>query len=320
MEQEKINLLVQKIGDAKTILIFGHKNPDGDSLGAVLGLRFLINDNFGKAADIVYDGNLPFIYDFLPGRAEMVYIEKRPAKKYDLAISLDSPGMRQIGEAQSALFNMAGDTVKIDHHKTGMDDDIANLNIAPAGFTASAEIIYEIAAAAGWKISANTANCLYLGIFTDTGGFNHIDNGNAMRAAAALVDLGANARGVLPNLNVLTQEDIMAQGQVLANAEFFYGGKLAVATIPNKLYKKLDSGETVLVQRLGGVRGVSAHAILKEAKPAEIHASLRSKTVCVRAIAEKLGGGGHDFAAAANLKMDLQSAKETIVQAFEGIL
>lgn len=320
IQKEEIDLLVKKIKDAKTILLFGHKNPDGDSLGAVLGMRFLIADNFDKKADVVYDGNLPFIYDFMPGRADMTYVEKLPLRKYDLVISLDSAGLRLIGDAQLAFFNTATDTIKIDHHKTGATDDFANLNIYNGDYVATSEIIFEITRDMNWKVSADVANCLYVGIYTDTGGFNYIENGNALRIAADLIDLGANARQVMPNLNILTRDDIIAQAQTIANTEFFYGGKLAVATIPNKSYKKLDSGETNLIMRLRSVKGVKAFAILKEAKPTEIHASLRSETVVVRGIAEKLGGGGHDFAASANLKMNMLSAKETIVEAFDGIL
>ncbi|MDR2412666.1 MAG: bifunctional oligoribonuclease/PAP phosphatase NrnA [Rickettsiales bacterium] len=319
MNEEKINLLAKKIADAKTILIFGHKNPDGDALSAALGLRFLIADSLDKKADVIYDGNLPFKYDFIPGRGDMMYAGKMPAKKYDLAISLDSPSIKQIGAAQLSFFNSARDTVKIDHHKTGENDDYANLNIHAGDFVATAEIIYEIAKSANWKISANAANCLYAGIYTDTGGFNYIDNGNALRVAASLVDLGADARAILPNINMCTRWDIAAQGQALANAEFFYGGALAIAEIPNKSYKKLDSGETALVMCLRNVKGVKVLAVLKEAKSSEIYVSLRSETVVVRSVAEKLGGGGHDFAAAVNLNMNLQSAKETIIEAFAGI-
>ena len=320
MNKEKIDLLIEKIADAKTILIFGHKNPDGDALGASLGLRFLINDNFGKNPDVIYDGNLPFIYDFVPGRADMVYVEKMPAKKYDLVISLDSPAPRMIGEAQMAFFNAAADTVKIDHHKTDADCDFAALNISDTNFVATAEMIYEIAKAMDWKISVDAANCLYVGIYTDTGGFNYVDNGNAMRVAADLVDMGVDARNMQPNLNLCTAGDIIAQGSALANTEFFYGGKLAVTMISNKQYKKLDSGQTTLLMRLRDVKGVRALAILKEAKPEEIHASLRSETTPIRGVAEKLGGGGHDFSAAANLKMNLQSARDTVVEAFRGML
>ena len=38
MAENDLNLLCEKIRDAKSILIAGHKNPDGDSLCSVLAL------------------------------------------------------------------------------------------------------------------------------------------------------------------------------------------------------------------------------------------------------------------------------------------
>ena len=318
MFEKQVKELVAKITAAKSILIFGHKNPDGDSLGAVLGLRDLIADNFGKNSDIIYDGNLPFYYDFMPGRGDFVYAEKMPQKKYDLVIAADVAGFRQMGDLQKAFFDIAADTIKIDHHKT--EEDFASLNIVKNDYVATSEVIYEAARCVDWKISAATAQNLYVGIYCDTGGFNYIDNSNVFRVMADLVDFGADPRQVLLHLSISTKEDIIAQAAALANTEFFYGGKLAVVSIPNKSYKKLDSGETILIMRLRSVKGVKALVILKEAKPEQIHASFRSEAFPVRSVAEKLGGGGHDYAAAANLEMSLQSAKEVVVESFAGVL
>ncbi len=318
MFEQQIQELNDKIARAKSILIFGHKNPDGDSLGSVLGLRRLIADNFEKNADIIYDGNLPFQYNFISGRADFIYAEKAKMKNYDLVCTLDIAAQGQMGDLQKAFFDAAKDSVKIDHHKT--EEDFAGLNIVKADYVATAEIIYEIARELNWKISSDVATCLYLGIYTDTDGFNFIDNSNAFRVAAGLVDLGANARAIVPALDVSTKGDIIAQATALANTEFFYGGKLAVVSIPNNLYKKLDSGETVILMRLRDVKGVKALVVLKEAKSEEITVSLRSNTLPVRVIAEKLGGGGHDFASGAKLFTNLQSAKQTVLELFDGVL
>jgi phosphoesterase RecJ-like protein len=318
MLRDATKILADKIRAANTIVIMGHKNPDGDSLGACMGLRYLISENFGKKADVVYDGNLPIKYDFMPGRREFIYAEKLEKKEYDLAIVLDTAIVRQLGEVQKALLDGARDTIKIDHHKTS--DDFANLNVVETSFVATCEIIYEMAAEIGWGICPDAADCLYLGVYSDTGGFSHIDNGNSLRVAAELVDHGADARRIQPNLNILTRGDILAEAEALAATEFFYDGRLAVVPVPNKLYKKLDSGEVPLLMRLRSVRGVRAIAIMKQAKPEEIHVSFRSEGVAVRPVAEKLGGGGHDMAAAANIRASLDVVKKTVVDAFYGVL
>jgi phosphoesterase RecJ-like protein len=318
MIRNNSEILFDKIRAANTIIIMGHKNPDGDSLGACMGLRHLILGNLGKKADVIYDGNLPFKYDFMPGRKEFVYAEKLNRKEYDLAIVLDTSIIRQLGEVQEFFFRNARDTVKIDHHKTG--EDFAGLNIVQGSFVATCEMIYEMAAAADWAINPDAANCLYLGVYTDTGGFSYIDNSNSLRVAAELVDHGVDARQIQPNLNILTRGDILAEAEALASAEFFYDGRLAVVSVTNKLYKKLDSGEVPLMMRMRDVRGVRVLAILKQATPAEIRVSFRSESIVVRSVAEKLGGGGHDMAAAANIRASLDIVKKTVVDAFYGVL
>jgi len=317
MFKEQINSLIQKIADAKSILIFGHKNPDGDSLGAVLGLRFLIADNFGKVADITYDGNLPISYDFLPGRENFTYIEKLSYKKYDLVIVVDTGSAVQLDSAQQKFFDSAVATVKIDHHKTAdlsVDVDIVNIGAS------SCEIIYEIARAAKWKISVDVATNLCAGIYTDTQGFSVIDDSKSLLIAAALIDLGANPRRINEGLKVATRDDIMAQAEVLAEAEFFYNGRLAVASVPKALYKNLDSGATEIVLFLRRIKNVECVAILKEAHPEEIRVSLRSSKIPIREIAESFGGGGHDLSAGLRIPVSLPEAKKIIVESFAGIL
>ncbi|MCL1891736.1 MAG: bifunctional oligoribonuclease/PAP phosphatase NrnA [Alphaproteobacteria bacterium] len=314
---KQIDLLVAKISAAKSILIFGHKNPDGDATGAVLALRFLIADNFARTADVIYDGNLPIYFDFLPGRENFVYAEKLPGKKYDLVIVVDTGSAIQLDALQQKFFDEAVVTARIDHHKTA--DISADIDIVDIG-ASTCEIVYEIAREAGWKISASAATCLYSGIYCDTFRFSFLDKGQTLRTAAALVDLGAEPRRISESVGIATRDDIMAQAEVLRDAEFFYHGRLAVAVFPKALYKNLDSGETEIVLFLRRIKNVECVAILKEAHPENIRVSLRSREIPIREIAESFGGGGHDLAAGAQLHTTLSAAKKIVAEAFAGIL
>ena len=59
--KKELNLLVEKIRGANSIVIVGHKNPDGDCVCATLALARLIELNFGKVPVCMYDGNFPNI-------------------------------------------------------------------------------------------------------------------------------------------------------------------------------------------------------------------------------------------------------------------
>lgn len=310
---------LEKVKVAGTIVIFGHKNPDGDSLGAALALKQLIKDNIGTDAVVVYDGNLPINYDFMPGRGDFIYVEKLSKTDFDLAIIVDVGSMRQIDEKQKKLLDGAADTIKIDHHIT--HDFDASLNIIDVKKASTAEIVFDLARALDWKISRDVATNLAVGIYTDTFAFTFVDDTNTMRAAADLMDLGADMRDIASGIKLATRDSIMAEAHALINTDFYYGGRLAVATIPNRYYKKLDSGETPILLSLRNIKGVEFVAILKEAHTSGmIGISLRGKTVPVRPIAETFGGGGHDFAAGCRINnTTLSAAKEIIVAEFEGL-
>lgn len=320
MDKKQIEMLTEKIRLAGTILIFGHKNPDGDSLGAALGLQHLIRAHFNKTADVAYDGNLPITLDFLPGRADVWYAEKLCDKKYDLFISVDMGSTQQFGDFGKKLFDAANDSVRIDHHKTA--DWNANLEFVDVNASSACEIIYDIATAANLKIGTDCAICLCAGIYTDTGGFAFIDgdNNKPLLVAADLVTRGADMREITEGLKNHTCASVMAEADVLARAEFFYNGKLAVASVPHSHYKKLDSGSVSIIMNLRSIRGTEVVVVLKEARRDEVGLSIRSRRTPVRQIAEKFGGGGHDFSAGGKIPATLTEAKKIIVAEFKGIL
>ncbi len=320
MLKKQVELLSEKIRAAKKILVFGHKNPDGDSLGASLAMCHLIRDNFGKIPDVAYDGNLPITLDFLPGRKDIWFAEKLGDKKYDLFIAVDMGSKIQFGEYGTKLLHLASDSIKIDHHKTV--DWNTELDFVDVNSSSTSEIIFDIATAAKWKINADAATCLCTGIYTDTGSFAFIDapNNKPLLVAAQLINMGANMREITEGLKNFTKNSVIAEAEVLSRAEFFYGGRLAIASVSHKQYKQLDSGHTEIIFFLRQVKGVEAVAILKEARANEVGLSLRSRSVFVRGIAEKFGGGGHDTAAGARMVMNLADAKKTIVAEFKEIL
>ena len=51
--KKKIEVLIEKIKNAKTIAISGHKNPDGDALCSVLALMKVIELNFKKKPVVI---------------------------------------------------------------------------------------------------------------------------------------------------------------------------------------------------------------------------------------------------------------------------
>lgn len=313
--EQKIQEFYTRIKSAKSIVIMGHKNPDGDSLCSVLALAHLIERNFGVVPVCLYDGNLPDSLDNVPLRSRIKFFERVDLSvPFDLAIVVDYGNPVHIGGGRPAV-DKAGFVIEIDHHKN--DNTIGDLCINDENVPATAVLVYKIMQAGNLQMDACTADLLALGILTDTGNFKFVRNGEVMRIMADLVDFGVNIRDLIELMNNKPRKAVEIEARAAANAEFFYHGRLALATIPKKDYKYLDGrGETVL-NLLGQIQGVDYIVLMKEQKAEQIGLSIRSRKKPINHIAEALGGGGHERAAGAIVRDSLENVRAHILELFK---
>ena len=104
MKTDDINIFVEKVSGARTILIAGHKNPDGDAMCSVLALARLIKLNFGIDALCVYDGNVPDMLDNVPLREHMHFYGRVDlTRPFDLVLLLDYGTKNHIGGIMPAV-------------------------------------------------------------------------------------------------------------------------------------------------------------------------------------------------------------------------
>ena len=314
--ENKIQEFLERVRGAKSIAIMGHKNPDGDSLCSVLALAHLIEENFGVSPVCMYDGNIPENLSEVPLRTRIKYFERVDLSEvYDLAIVMDYGNPVHIGGPRPVVDN-AKFVVEIDHHKN--ENPIGQLCINDDTAAATAVIVYHIMRAGGLRMDAHTADLLALAILTDTGNFKFVRNGDALRIMADLVDGGVDVRGLIEMMNNKPRKAVQIEARTAANAEFFYHGRLALATIQKKDYKYLDGrGETVL-GLLGQISGVEYVVLLKEQKPEQIGISIRSRKKPIDKIAVALGGGGHERAAGAIVRDTMENVRTRVLELFKG--
>ena len=120
-------------------------------------------------------------------------------------------------------------------------------------------------------------------------------------------------------LNNKPRKTIQTEAMVVANAEFFYRNRLAIAVVDSAAYKNLDGRGATALSLLAQIKGVEFIVLLKEQKENQIGVSMRSKSVPVNTIAEALGGGGHMYASGAVVSDNLENVKQKIVQLFKGV-
>ena len=314
--EKNIHEFFRILQTAKSVAIMGHKNPDGDSLCSVLALAHIIEENFGVSPLCVYDGNIPDCLDGVPLRGRIKYFERVDmSQSVDVAIVLDYGNPAHVGGAQP-IVDKAKFVVEIDHHKN--ENNIGQLCINDDKAAATAIIIYKIIQVGKLSVDAHTADLLALAILTDTGNFKFVRNGEALRVMAELIDGGVNIRNLIELMNNKPRKAVQLEALTVANAEFFYHGRLAVATICKKDYKYLDGrGETVL-NLLGQIQGVDYIVLLKEQKLGQIGLSIRSRKKPIDHIAVALGGGGHERAAGAVIHDTMDNARARVLELFKG--
>lgn len=314
--KQKIQEFFERVRNAKSIVLMGHKNPDGDSMCSVLALAHLIEENLGIDVLCVYDGNIPDALDNVPLRSRIKYFERVDlTQHFDVAIVMDYGNPVHIGGAQPLVDN-AGFVIEIDHHKN--ENTVGDLCLNDDTAAATAVIVYNIMRMGNWVMDSYTADLLALAILTDTGNFKFSRNGDALRIVADLVDSGVNIRNLIEMMNNKPRKAVQLEARTAANAEFFYRGRLALATVIKKDYKYLDGRGEMILSLLGQIQGVDYIVLLKEQKPEQIGISIRSRKKPINHIAIQLGGGGHERAAGAIVRDTLENVRARVLELFKG--
>lgn len=312
---EKILEFFEKVKNAKTIVLVGHKNPDGDSLCSVLALAHLLELNFDVETVCLYDGNIPDSLDNVPLRKLIRYYERvEIVDDFDLAIVMDYGNPVHIGGPRNAI-DRAKFIIEIDHHKN--DAPIGQLCIDDDMAAATAVIVYRMIQVGNLKMDLQTANLLALAILTDTGNFKFVRDSRAFSVMADLVDAGINVRNLIELMNNKPRKAVQLEARTAAEAEFLFNGRLVVATISKKDYKHLDGRGEIVLNLLGQIQGVEYIVLLKEQKPDQIGLSIRSRKNPINQIAVAMGGGGHERAAGAVVRDTLENVRKRVVDLFK---
>jgi phosphoesterase RecJ-like protein len=314
---KNIELLIEKIKNAKSIAISGHKNPDGDSLGSALALMKIIELNFGKKPDVIYDGNIPRFLGNIPLRDDARFYKHIPEDaKYDLYILVDYGTKKNLGGVEKFIEGVDF-IIEFDHHYN--EDVLGNLCFDDVQKAATSQIIFDIVRKAKLKTDQDVIDLLTLAIITDTGNFKYVRNSTVFKDSADLVEAGANMTHLVNLLSNKDKKTVLVESKAIYKAEFFYKGRLAVAVIKHDDYKKLDGRGEMTLSLLAQIHGVEYVVLLKEQKENQIGVSIRSRQKPINQIAESLGGGGHLCAAGAVMSDSLENVYNKIINVFKGV-
>ena len=282
-----------------------------------MALAKIIELNFDKKVSVIYDGNIPKDLRYIPLRDEACYYKNIPeGSKFDLYILVDYGTKIHLGGVEDFVKN-SDFIIEFDHHYN--DDVYGDLCFDDVNKAATAQIIFDVVRKAKFKIDKDIIDLLMLAIITDTGNFKFVRNSDVFIDAAQLVDMGADVSNIVNLLNNKDKKTVLVESLAAANAEFHMNGRLVMATISGKDYKKLDGRGELVLDILAKIHGVEFVVLLKEHLENQIGISFRSKTIPVNEIAESFGGGGHLFAAGAVIMDTLENVHKKVLNSFRGL-
>ena len=297
----------------KTVAVVGHVNPDGDCVGACLGTKIYLTENYPELTVDVYLQKVKDIFGYLK-YADEVHTEDPKDMVCDLLILCDISAKDRIG-CGAGLLSHAEKTLCLDHHLTNKGGYTWFYNYPKA--SSACEVIYGFMDPE--KISVSCAEALYTGIVHDTGVFQYSNtSGYTMEVAGKLMDMGVDFNHIIDKTffeKTYAQRRIL--GKVMESAGLHLDGRVisGVVTLADKKNYAIGSGDTEgIVSELRSTRGVETAIFLYQLGSGEFKISLRSQDIVdVSAICAEFGGGGHVRAAGCNMKGTAEEIIDTLV-------
>jgi phosphoesterase RecJ-like protein len=318
--QDSIAALLPLLNERDSFLVTSHERPDGDALGSALGLMHLL-DALGKRSTVVFRDPVPAGYLTLPGVDRIVATV--PVEPVEAAILLECSSFAR-ASMDAAQFEAARPalTINIDHHSSGRN--FADFNWIDPSACAVGAMIYQLARAAGVRIGAAMATCLYTAVLTDTGSFHYAGtDASTFALAEHLVEAGADPTRIAQDV-YCSQSPARVRMLGAALGRIQIERPLAWTSIT--LADIAQSGGNVedsegIVNHVIAIAGIEAAAFFREVVPGrECRISLRSKgQFNVAAVAERFGGGGHRNASGCTFAGPLAEATERIVDALRAV-
>lgn len=180
------------------VLILAHKNPDGDAVGSMLGLAWMLKKHAGlndEQLSLLLPNACPESLGYLPGFGRIRFADRElehcteAFAKADLVIGVDFNNAPRVGILQEALEQCSVPKILIDHHHQP-DEQLFSLLFSEVDLSSACELVYWVGRAVWGEecLSLESAQCLYNGLKTDTGSFAFSnDSPTLYEAAAAMV-------------------------------------------------------------------------------------------------------------------------------------
>ena len=280
------------IEEHNTIVIASHIFPDGDAFGSQIGIKESLKATYPNKNIFVVGSGLPDFFDLLGSVDEVTDDVFDDA----LAILLDA---NDINRFEDQRITKVKTRILIDHHlrqKVPFEVDVELVNEKACS---TCEIVLDLIRNLKLQIPQVCANALFLGMLTDTGRFQFVnDFPKVFHDAAFLLEHGANPTAIYKVLNVVKEKDLVVRSIIFAKLKRYKEG-LLVSYLKYKDIKRLGLSSTQIanyVNILANIENYPIWVVACEDKEGHVKFEFRSNKYVIQPVAAKYGGGGHAYA------------------------
>ncbi len=303
-------------------IIIGHKFSDYDALGSAVGMQFFAQ-SCGLDTYIVVDTKTTLagsLLDFLHNNSINGILS--PSKAIDMCdddtvvIVVDTQ-RKQLLES-SDIYDLAGATVVIDHHRRSDDYiDDADISYSSPSSSSTCEMVTELIeySLVTDEITDVIATALLSGIVLDTKDFVLRTSQRTFEAAGYLRDRGADTVKVRKLFSV-DSDMASLKNEIVSNSKNHNGFMISSTTEDNKNIRIVTS---LAADEMLKIDGVKASFVITKLSALKYQVSARSLgEENVQLIMENLDGGGHNTMAAAQVKAtSINEVKTKLLEAID---
>lgn len=323
---KEVKELAELLSESYRVVITCHVSPDGDAIGASLGLYHLLTD-LGKDVKVVTPDAPLQSLKFLESWKEIVpysrYTEfgNKLLNSADLIFCLDFNALYRVDKMADALRMSPAHKVMIDHHLDA--EQFCDVTISYPHMSSTCELLFRVICELGLyeQISTSCAECIYTGMMTDTGNFSYNSNDpNIYIIISELLKKGINKDKIYQlAMNTKSADSIRLNGYAVSKKMQIFPESGAALIVLSR--KELDEynyqkGDTeALVNVPLSIPEVTWSCFMRE-EDGYVKVSTRSKGhFAVNKICELyFGGGGHRNAAGGEFRGTLDEAVATYMK------
>jgi phosphoesterase RecJ-like protein len=294
------------VSAAQKIVVIQADNPDGDSLASSLALEQILEEQ-GKKVVLYCAVDMPGYLKHLKGWDR---VSSELPSDFDASIIVDTSSTTLLEKLTSngqQNWLATKPCIVLDHHAEANNViTFARVLLNDHDSSSTGELIYKVAQAVNWSVDVTAGEFVMSAILSDTQGLtNDLAGADTYRLMAELVDSGVNRPKLEEARRLFSKMDpriFKYKAVLIDRAELLVDGQLAYIEIPQKEiteFSPLYNPAPLIQPDMLQTEGVGIAIVVKQYDDGRITGAIR----CNRGygiaskVAEKLGGGGHPYAA-----------------------